>query len=141
MGLTNDPPLPGELPSIIVAVDQTPPTVELLSAQQGHGAGSNRVQVRWRIADEHLASKPVSVYYSPTRNGPWEAVSGWTDDQGGFEWAIAPGSPSQFYVRVVARDVAGNTAKAESQQPILVDLSRPTARIVDVETPQSLGPK
>ena len=141
VGLTNDPPLPGELPSIIVAVDQTPPTVELLSAQQGQGANSNRVQVRWRIADEHLASKPVSVYYSPTRNGPWEAVSGWTDDQGGFEWAVTPGSPSQLYVRVVARDVAGNTAKAESPQPILVDLSRPTARIVDVETPQSPGPK
>jgi hypothetical protein len=141
VGLTNDPPLPGEPPSVVVAVDQTPPTVELLSAQQGLGANSNRVQVRWRIADEHLASKPVSVYYSANRTGPWEAISGWTDDQGGFEWAVAPGSPSQFYVRVVVRDVAGNTAKAESAQPILVDLARPTARIVDVETPQVLGPK
>jgi hypothetical protein len=141
VGLTNDPPLPGELPSIIVAVDQTPPSVELLSAQQGQGASSNRVQVRWRIADDHLASKPVSVYYSPTRNGPWEAVSGWTDDHGGLEWAVAPGSPSQFYVRVVARDVAGNIAKAESAQPVLVDLSRPTARIVDVEMPQTVAPR
>lgn len=141
VGLTNDPPLPGEPPSVTVAVDQTPPTVELLSAQQGQGASSNRVQVRWRIADEHLASKPVSVYYSATRNGPWESVSGWTDDQGGFEWPVTAGSPAQFYVRVVARDVAGNTSKAESAQPILVDMARPTARIVDVEAPQVTGPK
>ena len=140
-GLTNDPPLPGEAPSIVVAVDQTPPTVELLSAQQGQGSSSNRVQVRWRIADEHLASKPIAVYYSPTRNGPWEAVTGWTDDQGGLEWTVAAGMPPQFYVRIVARDVAGNTAKAESPQPILVDLSRPTARIVDVEAPVGVGPK
>lgn len=140
VGLTNDPPLPGEPPSITVAVDQTPPTVELLSAQQGQGAGSNRVQIRWRIADEHLASKPVAVYYAPTRNGPWESVSGWTDDMGSFEWPVAPGAPHQFYVRVVARDVAGNTAKAESTQPIMVDLARPTARIVDVDAPQA-GPK
>ena len=140
VGLTNDPPLPGESPAIVVAVDQTPPTVELLSAQQGVGAASNRVQVRWRIADEHLASKPVAVYYSPTRAGPWEPLSGWQDDQGSFEWTVAPGSPPQFYVRVMVRDVAGNTAKAESSQPILVDLSRPTARIVDVETPPGLGP-
>ncbi len=141
VGLTNDPPLPGEQPSIIVAVDQTPPIVELLSAQQGQGATSNRVQVRWRIADEHLASKPVAVYYSPTRNGPWESISGWTDDLGGLEWPVAAGSPSQFYVRVVVRDVAGNTAKAETPQPILVDLARPTARIVDVDAPQGIGPK
>lgn len=141
VGLTNDPPLPGEPPSVTVAVDQTPPTVELLSAQQGQGSSSNRVQVRWRIADEHLANKPVSVYYAATRNGPWESVSGWTDDQGGFEWPATAGSPAQFYVRVVARDVAGNTSKAESAQPILVDMARPTARIVDVEAPQVTGPK
>ncbi|MBS0205291.1 MAG: hypothetical protein JSS49_20500 [Planctomycetes bacterium] len=141
VGLTNDPPLPGEPPSIVVAVDQTPPTVELLSAQQGQGSSSNRVQVRWRISDEHLASKPVSVYYSMARNGPWEPVSGWTDDQGGLEWTVVAGMPPQFYVRVVARDIAGNTAKAESTQPILVDMSRPTARIVDVEAPLGVGPK
>ena len=122
-------------------MDQTPPIVELLSAQQGQGAASNRVQVRWRIADEHLASKPVAVYYSTTRNGPWESLSGWTDDLGGFEWPVTPGSPPQFYVRVVVRDTAGNTAKAESPQAILVDLARPTARIVDVDAPQGIGPK
>lgn len=141
VGLTNDPPLPGEPPSIVVAVDQTPPTVEILMAQQGQGSSSNRVQVRWRIADDHLAGQPVSVYYSATRTGPWEAVSGWTDDKGGVEWAVTPGSPTQLYVRVVARDAAGNTAKAETAQPVLVDLSRPTARIVDVESPQAIAPK
>jgi hypothetical protein len=141
VGLTNDPPLPGEPPAIVVAVDQTPPTVELLSAQQGQGANSNRVQVRWKIADDHLATKPVAVYYSASRSGPWEAVSGWTEDAGSFEWPVAQGTPPQMYIRVVARDVAGNTSKAESPQPVLVDLARPTARIVDVEAPQSVGPK
>lgn len=141
VGLTNDPPMPGEPPSILVSVDQTPPTVELLSAQQGTGANSNRVCVRWRIADEHLSSRPVAVYSAPTRAGPWEPISGWTDDQGSFEWTVTPGSAPQFYVRVVARDIAGNTSKAESAQPILVDLARPTARIVDIEGQQSIGPK
>lgn len=140
VGLTNDPPLAGEAPSFVVGVDQTPPTVELLSAQQGKGSESNRVQIRWRVADEHLASKPVAIYSSASRNGPWESVAGWTDDQGGFEWTVMPGSPSQFYVRIVARDSAGNTAKAETAQPILVDLVRPNARIVDVEAPQA-GPR
>lgn len=137
VGLTNDPPLSGEPPSIVVAVDQTPPTLELLSAQQGKGPDSNRVQVRWRVADDHPAPKPVSIYYAPSRNGPWEAVAGWSEDHGSYEWTVMPGSPSQFYVRVIARDSAGNTSKADSTQPILVDLVRPNARIVDVEAPQA----
>lgn len=141
VGLTNDPPLPGEPPAVMVVVDQTPPRVELLSAQQGQGNLSNRLQVRWRISDERLAAKPVAIYTSPTRTGPWEPVSGWTDDQGGIEWNVAPGTPPQIFVRVIARDAAGNIGRAESQQPILVDLSRPTARIVDVEAPQEVAPR
>lgn len=141
VGLTNDPPLPNEPPAVVVVVDQTPPVVELLSAHQGQGNQSNRVQIRWRISDHRLASKPVSIYTAPTRSGPWEPVSGWSEDQGGIEWTVAPGSPPEMYIRVVARDAAGNMGRAESQQPILVDLSRPTARIVDVEAPQGAPPR
>jgi hypothetical protein len=137
VGLTNDPPLPGELPAIIVGVDQTPPKVEILSAQQGQGANSNRVQVRWRVTDDHPAAQPVALYFAAKREGPWEALSGWKDDTGSFDWAVQPGSPAQMYIRVVARDAAGNLGNAELAQPILIDLARPTARIVDVENPQA----
>ena len=140
-GLSNDPPMPGEAPAILVAVDQTPPTVEMLPVQQGQGNSVNRLQIRWRIQDDHPSDKPVSLYYASTRNGPWEPIIGWKEDNGSYEWTVGPGVPTQLYLRVVARDLAGNISKADSPTPIVVDLSRPSARIVDVEMPQAIGPQ
>lgn len=133
-GLTSDPPIPGEPPTIVVAVDQTPPIVELLPVQQGRGANANRVLIRWNVTEARPAEKPVSLYYAANLNGPWEPISGWKEElSGSFEWTVGPTVPTQFYIRVAARDAAGNVGKAESPQPIVVDLLRPTARIVDVE--------
>ncbi len=132
-GLSNDPPSPGELPSISVVVDQTPPTLELISAQQGQGAELNQILIRWRTQDVHPADKPIALYYSANPNGPWEPISTWRQDTGSFAWGVGPGVPAQIFIRVMARDAAGNVAKVDTTQPLLVDLTRPTARIVDVE--------
>ena len=45
-----------------------------------------------------------------------------------------PGVPAKLFVRIAVRDEAGNQARAETEQPVLIDLTRPTARIVDVES-------
>lgn len=140
-GLVNEPPQRGEAPSIVVAVDQTPPALELLPVQQGQGATANQLRIRWRVRDDHPAEKSVSLYYASNRNGPWEPISAWKEDGGSFDWTVGPGVPSQLFLRVIARDSAGNVSKAETSTPIVVDLSRPSARIVDVETPQVVGPQ
>lgn len=132
-GLALEPPIPGEPPSIQVIVDQTAPRIELLPVQQGQGAAMNQLTVRWKIHEDRPAEKPVSVYYAPALHGPWEPISGWQDDAGSFSWSVGPGSPAQFYVRVMARDAAGNVSQTDTTQPVVVDLSRPSARIVDVE--------
>jgi hypothetical protein len=141
VGIANHPPLPDEPPAIIVSVDQMPPRLEVLPVQQGQGANVNRLQIRWRIQDEHPAEKPVSLYYAAGRNGPWETISDWTEDDGRFEWTVDAGVPSKFFLRVLARDSAGNVNKMESVTPVVVDLSHPSARIVDVESPQTVGPR
>ena len=133
-GLSTPAPASGEQPAIVVAVDQTPPTVELYPVQQGQGANANRILIRWKISEEHQSDRPISLYYAASLNGPWEPISGWREDShGSFEWVVGPGVPTQFYVRVLARDSAGNVGKAETAQPIVVDLQRPTARIVDID--------
>jgi hypothetical protein len=136
-GLSLDPPTPGEPPSISIIVDLTPPALELLPVQQGQGSSLNQVMIRWRSSDAHPSDKPISLYYAPTADGPWELISGWRQDTGSFAWNVGPGAPTQFYVRVLARDAAGNATKAETPQPIVVDLTRPSARIVDVEVQPS----
>ena len=135
-GLSNDPPVPGDPPSIVIAVDQTAPEVELLPIQQGKGANFNRVTIRWKVKEDHPSDKPISLYYAASRTGPWEPISGWKEDRNGeYEWIVGQGMPFQFYVRVMVRDAAGNIGKAETSQPISVDLSRPSAQIMDIEAP------
>lgn len=132
-GLAMDPPVPGEPPSIVVLVDQTPPRLEVLPIRQGQGADLNQITIQWRIHDDMPSDKPIALYFAPTLQGPWEPISGWRPDTGSFQWAVGLGSPAQFHVRVMARDAAGNVTQQDTPQPVVVDLTRPSARIVDVE--------
>lgn len=132
-GLADDPPQPGEEPSVVIVVDRTPPQVQLLPIQQGAGGQMNKIAISWRMADENPSDKPVSLAYSANPNGPWERICDWQPDTGNYVWNVGQGVPSRFYVRLVARDAAGNHSFVDTPQPLLVDLSKPTARIVDVE--------
>ncbi len=133
-GLADDPPQPGEEPSIVIVVDRTPPKVQLSPIQQGAGGQMNKLTISWRVADDNPSDKPISLAYSATPNGPWEPICGWQPDTGSYAWNVVQGVPSRFYVRIVARDAAGNHSFVDTPQPLLVDLSKPTARIVDVES-------
>ena len=141
VGLASDPPQPGEKPSIVVVVDQTAPKVVLFPIQQGQGTEMNRFQVRWNVTDANPASQAVSLSYSRQPNGPWEPITAWIEDTGSYNWKVSNSAPSKVYVRISARDAAGNVSKAVTQQPLIVDLSKPSARIVDVEaSPAATNP-
>lgn len=133
-GLADDPPQTGEEPSVVIVVDRTPPQVQLLPMQQGAGGQMNKITISWRMADDNPSDKPISLAYSANPNGPWEPICGWQPDTGNYVWNVGQGVPSRLYVRLVARDAAGNHSFVDTPQPLLVDLSKPTARIVDVES-------
>lgn len=133
-GLADEPPQAGEEPSIVIVVDRTPPVVQLMPVQQGVGGQMNRINISWRITDDNPSDKPISLAYSANPNGPWEPICGFQQDTGNYTWSVHQGVPSRLYVRLVARDAAGNQSFVDTPQPILVDLSKPTARIVDVES-------
>jgi len=142
VGLASDPPQPGEKPASIVTVDQTPPQLELLPIQQGRGRAASKLLIQWRFADENPADKPISLSFSASGQGPWQPITGWQENTGNYIWTIGPGVPSKFYLRLEGRDVAGNVQVIETPQPVLVDLSRPTAKIIDIEAgPGGLGPQ
>lgn len=133
VGLASDPPQPGDKPANVVTVDQTPPRLELLPVQQGRGRTVNKILLQWHFADDNPADKPISLSFSANPQGPWQPITGWYENTGNFVWTIGPGVPSRFYLRLEGRDQAGNVQTVETPQPVLVDLSRPTAKIVDIE--------
>jgi hypothetical protein len=85
-----------------------------------------------------LSDAPIALSYSANANGPWEPITpGWHPNSGQYIWNVGPNVPPRLFVRLIARDTAGNLAKVDTPQPVLVDLAKPTARIVDVESNQN----
>ncbi|QDT53764.1 hypothetical protein Pan44_17870 [Caulifigura coniformis] len=139
LGVVADPPQPGDAPDIRISIDQSAPVAQLLPLRQGQGSHNNQVLIEWSVQDELLAEQPVALTFAESPTGPWRPITGWTENSGRYVWTITEPLKQRVYIRLEARDAAGNTSIALAEQPLLVDLSRPTARIVDVEvgrTPQ-----
>jgi hypothetical protein len=138
-GLASEPPQNGDSPAIVVTVDLTAPRLEVMPLEQGRGKNSNKLLISWKCTDDNLPEKPVSLCYSPSGQSPWLPISGPIENTGSYIWTIDPAVVPKFYLRIEARDLAGNVQSVESQQPIVIDLSRPTAKILDVESPSDNG--
>jgi hypothetical protein len=146
VGLSTALPVPGERPEIVVAVDQTPPSVEMLPIEQGRGPNANQLRIRWKIQDDFPAEKPASLQYAASENGqvngPWVDICPWREEMNGsFVWTVGPGIPPQISIRVTARDAVGNVSSAETQSPIVIDLQRPMARIIEIGVDPPTGPR
>ena len=136
-GLASTSPNNGDEPDMSVIVDQTAPEAKLLSLKPGTGDKGAQVTIRWQVADQYPSGAPVSLSYATSLDGPWIPITGWQEDKSEFAWRINPQIPPRVYIKLDARDAAGNISSATSEQPVSVDLSRPTAKIVDVETNNS----
>ncbi len=134
LGAVADPPQPGAAPDIAVVVDLTPPTVRLMPLHQETAGGAYQVQISWFIQDDRLADRPVSLSHATSLDGPWEPITGWIENHGRYIWSVNTLVPRSVYVRLEARDAAGNVASTVSDPPLLIDTSRPTARILDIES-------
>jgi len=133
VGLADALPKSGEKPDVVIVVDRIAPVVKLNPVKQELSGQANKVTISWEMSDQNLAEKSIAINYSTQPNGPWEPIVGWQEDTGRFTWSVGPGNPSRFYLQVVARDAADNITKAVTPAPIILDLTKPSGRIVDVE--------
>ena len=131
-GLAAKPPKPGDRPDVRVAVDSTPPAVELLSAAQGRGADANTLSVVYRVRDDRPADRPVRIELAASAAGPWDVVRDWSADAGAAALPLRAGAPARVFVRVTARDAAGNERSVVTPDGVAVDLAEPAARVIGV---------
>ena len=134
-GFAAEPPQTGQRPPIVVVVDTTPPDANFLQiVPVANDRGMRQVIIPWEATDQNLTERPIALYYSVDANGPWESVSGWIPNTGSHRWNLGPGIPPRVYFRMAVRDAAGNIGHATTSEPVVVDMSRPSARILNVET-------
>ena len=132
LGFADDAPQPGQTPEMVVTVDESLPAIEMAQpVMRTDGFGT--IQLSWRVTDKNPASTPVRLEYAAAPNGPWTPVFDWQFDQSGYQWGVRPGTPTQLYFRLLARDAAGNVATTQTTQPVVVDLRRPVGRLLRVQ--------
>lgn len=131
VGVADIPPQPGEQPEILITVDQTPPAIEMSQPVVRKGR-ANSVQFTWRIREINPATESVRLEMSATEGGKWMPVFDWQADRGGFEMPIPEGLPPAVHFRLTARDAAGNLTSAQTVRPVVVDMHKPSGRLLRI---------
>jgi hypothetical protein len=111
-------PQDGTPPSDLFIVDRRAPELELLSVQSGKSARGQAVVIRWKAADEHFGDRPLRLLWSTTAQGPWDEAVNEIPNDGEFTWQPAAHVPEAVYLRLEARDLAGNLRIAEANRPV-----------------------
>ncbi|MEM6329286.1 MAG: hypothetical protein AAF790_03440 [Planctomycetota bacterium] len=139
-GLPVDPPASGVAPELLVDVDTSPPAAEITSVMQGEGFFGDHLNITWRVDDANLGPGPVTLAYSDRPSGPWqtfasglgvgEAGRGEGRAGGGrYAWRLQRHVPRTLYIRLEARDRAGNVTTDQTARPVTVRFSQPSGRL------------
>jgi hypothetical protein len=128
-GLGGLPPHAGDAPDLWVTVDLTKPNVRLVDATAGDGPHSGELLIRWEASDAALAARPITLLFSDRPGGQWSIIAAGLENTGGYAWRPDSRAPDHIYLRVEARDEAGNIGTFEASQPVTLDRIRPEGHI------------
>ena len=117
-GAAADAPRPGDSPELWISVDLKRPMVELTAIERGQGNVSDHLILRWRATDNNLEARPIGLFYSSRPTGPWSAIATNLENTGEYSWRVERFVPGRFFLRVEARDTAGNLAAFQTRDAV-----------------------
>lgn len=136
----SDPrPEPGDAPQMSVFVDQQPPAVQILAVEPDVAQRPGRLLIRWQAQDRRLAARPIALHYSDRPGGEWFVIATNLENRGEFTWQLPERMPREIYLRLAARDAAGNEAKDVTNVPVVLQRARPRGTLRGVR-PSSISP-
>ena len=116
-GLSDRPPVSGDKPDVWVTVDLTPPQARFTAITPPTAQTSGEWQITWEAQDQQLANRPVSLFFSPSPQGPWYPIATGLDNTGLHRWRPDQRVPEAVHLRMKIRDAAGNEAVIDSLGP------------------------
>lgn len=132
LGFGGGAPTRGDTPTSWIEVDTTPPMVQLSAVEPIAGENGGHLEIHWKASDKNLGNDGVSLSYRTRPDGPWKIIARNLKNDGSYRWAFPHDMGSKFYFKVEAADQAGNSAFAESHNPVLLDLTEPRATVLSV---------
>jgi hypothetical protein len=130
-------PRPGDRPELWIGVDLHRPQIELTGTEIGRGDLAGRLILRWEASDDNLEPRPIGLFYSSRPTGPWSTIATSLANTGQYAWQVERHVPPRIYLRVEARDLAGNLAAFQTNEPVTIDLPQAAGLPGSVEP---LGP-
>lgn len=141
-GLSEGAPVAGTAPDLKVRVDTTAPVVKVY-APTADPTNKAALVLNWEATDKNFGRDPIAIEYAEAPQGPWKSVTGTdgpaaakVENSGQYSWQppLNLASP-KVYLRFTAWDLAGNKSEVVTPNPILVDLTKPKARIQGISSP------
>jgi hypothetical protein len=105
------------------------PIIELTAIERGEGNLADHLVLHWRAQDNNLEPRPISLYFSSRPGGPWSAIATNLEDTGQYAWRVERYVPSKIYLRIEARDTAGNLSAFQTREPVEYTSPQPAARL------------
>lgn len=130
-------PRPGDSPELWVSVDLKRPVVELTAIERGQGNTADNLILHWRAMDNNLEPRPIALFYSSHTAGPWSAIATNLENTGEYAWRVERYVPARFYLRIEARDTAGNMAAFQTREPVEFSTAHLTGRLRSAESLES----
>lgn len=128
-GLASPRPLPQDSPDIVIIVDKSEPDVRINAARYGEGNRAGNLVIRYSVEDHNLVQRPVSLAFSDNLKGPWTTIAAGLQNDGEYIWPGDPELPRELYLRIDAKDRAGNIGSYVLDKPIDARGLAPRARI------------
>ncbi len=133
-GLASPRPLSSDLPDIVVVVDKQEPEVRIRGARYGEGDRTGALVILYECHDPNLMDRPITLSFSENVDGPWTTIAGGLRNDGDYVWPADPKLPRAFYLRMDAKDKAGNVSTYILDKAIDAQGLAPRARIRGFQT-------
>ncbi|MCE9548732.1 MAG: hypothetical protein K8T25_24910 [Planctomycetia bacterium] len=118
-------PRGGEAPQSWIAVDASPPDVRLTTVDPR----GDEVQIYWQVFDEQLDPRGIALYYSRRADGDWIPIAQQLANDGQYQWRPDARLSGPVFLRLEAKDLAGNVGSAVTREPLLLNRPLPKATI------------
>jgi hypothetical protein len=128
--ISDPPPSAGSVPDWWIEVDTTRPMAQLQSIKPGAGEDAGSLFITWAASDKNLPPEPIDLYYATTREGPWMAIARGLKNDGTYRWVAPRDGVGRYYLRMDVTDRAGNLARCETPDMVVLDLTHPKAKIL-----------
>jgi hypothetical protein len=139
VGQSEGPPQRGDEPHFKLFVDRTLPQVQLFQPALDPSQ-ANALVIPYKAVDANLVAESVTLYWKGRPDQPWQPLTGATRPSAQFagvqecSWALPADVPNSVYLRITARDQAGNVGEFVTRDAVTVDLNKPVARFKGVMT-------